>query len=269
MSTQKSQGFTIVELAVIVPILVVAVLVLFNSIFFLVRSSSIDQATINITYDAQNALGIIENDAVLTSTFLPTTGPTITDAYKPATNSNQWSYIGDSQTSANRVLILKAYNTSGHPMSTTRQPSFLSALGCDAANIYSNDVLQYNLIYFVSNGNLYRRHALDTTQATCAPIYQKQSCPSLETLGTGSRDISCQADDELVAANVTAFTITYYPSKTSTTPIDVYALGQDPESVTAAAAVDISITIAKQAYGKTVSHTSSLRIAKINAPLGE
>lgn len=265
----RQSGFTIVELAIIVPILVVVVLVLFDALFYLIRNSHIDQAKINTTYEAQNALNVMESDAVFATTFLYTTDTDVVDAYKPTTNGGAWSYIGDSLESDERVLIMRVYNTSANPLSSSRKPSFLSEEGCTPSTIYFNDVARYNLIYFVKDNNLYRRYALNPSQTTCESIYQKQSCPSLESLGLPSRDSSCQADDELVAKNVTRFEVQYYPSKNSSTPIDVYDPLADPEAVTAAAAVEVSLTITQKAYGNDISSSSSMRIAKINAPIEE
>lgn len=264
---QHSAGFTIVELAIIVPILIVSVLVLFESMFYLVRVAAINRTQTALIYENQNALNIIEADAVLTTTFLPTTDTNVTDVYKPTSNAGQWSYLGDTQDSATRVLILRAFNTTTNPLSADRVPSFLSALGCDTDDIYSNDILQYNIIYFVKDGNLYRRRALDTSQATCETPYQKQSCPSLETLGLPTRDTSCAADDELIATDVTAFSVQYYQTKNSSTPMDVYNVLADPDTVSVAAAVDVSLTLARDAYHQNTVYTSSIRIARLNAPV--
>lgn len=265
----SQKGFTIVELAIVVPILIVTVIVLFESLFSLVRSSALNRTAIDITYETQNALSAIENDTILTNTFLPTTDSAVTDPYKPTTHSGQWSYLGNEAGDPNRVLILRVYNTTGNPLSVDRKPAFLTDEGCDPSTIYFNEVLQYNLIYFVQNGTLYRRHALDTTKSTCETPYQKQSCPSLATLGLPSRHTACAADDEVVARNVREFSVQYYPSKNSTTPIAVYEPSADPDAVTAAAAVDVSLTLARPTYGQDVSNSSSIRIAKVNAPITE
>lgn len=267
-TTRRQQGYTIVELAITVPFLILTILVLFESLFLLVRSGNINRTATLMAYDTQNAISILESDAILTSTFLPTTDANITDPYKPTTDYGQWSYTGGSLTSNTRVLILRAFNTTGHPLSQNRKPSFLTDFGCDPSTIYTNQALQYNIIYFVKDGTLYRRRALDTSASTCEPPYQKQSCPSLETLGTSSRDSACQADDEIIAQNVSALSVQYYPAKNSSTPIDAYNSLVEPDIVTTAAAVDVSLTITRQTYGQEVSNTSSVRISRLNAPTG-
>jgi type II secretory pathway pseudopilin PulG len=260
-------GFTLVEVGIIMPMLIVIVIGLFGVLFAMIHSSAIEKVNIAITYDAQKVLTAFEGDASLTSAFLPTSDTTVADPYKPTTNGNQWSYLGDATTSATRVLMMRVYNTSTNPYSTTRTPSYLSALGCTESTIYLNSVLQYDVIYFVSGSNLYRRTDIDTTQATCLTPYQKQSCPSLDTLGLSSRDAACVVDDELIAKDVTAFSVDYFASDSETVPLDVYSTGADPDLVTTATTVVITTTITRKAYGDNLTGSSTIRVSRLNRGL--
>ncbi|TAH33226.1 hypothetical protein EYC58_01185 [Candidatus Saccharibacteria bacterium] len=259
---RNQDGFTIIEIGIIVPILIVFLLALFNSLWLLLQSSSVERTETNSAYDIQAALSIIEKDVMLSSQFLATTDSGITDAYPPTSNGNTWSYLGEN--SNVRALILKTYATTTNTESNERQPIFLDQVGCTAATIYYNDVLDYNTIYFVKNDTLYRRKIINTSSTTCNPAYQKQSCPSLETLGTGTRSATCQADDEPVAQNVSGFTITYYDKSNSTTPIDTYASGADPALLQTANAVKVTITISRKAMGKTTAINSTILIPRLN-----
>mgnify|MGYP001407092577 CR=1 FL=1 len=271
----KSAGFTLVEIGIIVPILIVTVLILFDALFAMIRASSVERGKIDLAYDAQNAITNIESDAVLASMYLPAVDTGITaDPYKPSSNGGSWSYLGDS--AASRVLIVRLFSTTANPLSSDRQPAFIgnpAGAECNATNIYFNDVQQYNAIYFLKNGNLYRRKVIDKTTSLCNPgQYQKFSCPSQEDLtaqGLGTRNATCQADDELLASNVTNFTVQYYGSKLGNTPLDVYAGGADPNLVTTAADAEISMTLSRTVSGETISKTSSLRMSKLNAKIEE
>ncbi|MGB4762317.1 MAG: hypothetical protein WBP12_03080 [Candidatus Saccharimonas sp.] len=266
-SSTHSQGFTLIEVAVIVPIIIVTAIFLFNLLWSILSTSEIDRARLNMIHDRQTAVGIIEKDLALTSRYLTTIDSGLSDNYLPTSNGGTWSYRGDSTTS--RVLILRSYSTTEHPLSDNRQPVFIGMSGspsCDSANIYFNEVQRFNIIYFVKNSNLYRRHLVNTTTPTCDPQYQVTSCPSAADLGT-SQHASCGADDELILRNVSNFSVQYYSSKTSTTPLDVYATGAAPALVTTAVDVEISITVTAQAGGQGVSSGSSLRISKLNADL--
>lgn len=258
----NQDGFTLIEIGIIVPLLIVALLALFDSLYLMLQSSAVERTRLDSAYDIQASLSGIEKDVMLTSQFLATKDAAISDAYPPSSNGGTWSYLGD--TAETRTLILKTYASTTNPEAQDRQPIFLNQAGCDASNIYYNDVLDYNTIYFIKGGNLYKRRIIETGGALCATPHQLQSCPSLETLGTQSRDASCKADDELIAKDVSNFAVQYFDNSASTTPIDVYAASADPALLQGANAVKVSITITRKAMGKSTPVTSSIIIPRLN-----
>lgn len=270
ITQSKSAGFTLIEIGLIVPILIVTVLILFDALFALIRASDVEAGRIDITYDKQIAISNVESDIVLSSQFLPTVDAAITtDPYPPDSNGGTWSYRGES--SDTRALIARIYSTTLNPLDTERQPVFIgdpAGAVCDATNIYYNSVQQYNVVYFVRDGELLRRRLIDRTTQLCNPgQYQKFSCPSQDYLtsqGAGSRDATCQADDEVLATGVTNFEVQYYATKTSTTPLDVYAGAADPTLVTSAVDAEVTLTLSRKVSGKPISSTSTLRMSKLN-----
>jgi type II secretory pathway pseudopilin PulG len=258
----NSAGFTLVEIAVVVPILALIALALTGTLVSIIQTSGKSRAQVNLAYDTQSATNTIEDDVVLSSSFLPTIDSTITDPYQPTTNGGAWSYLGDS--SQTRSLILRTYATTTNSNALNRKAVYLTDNGCTADKIYTNDVLQTNTIYFVKNGNLYRRILTDTSQSTCSPQYQKQTCPTLESLG-GSRNAICKADDELILQNVTNFSVDYYSNSSSTTPIAVYDSGADPLLVTTGLTVVVNVTSTVKASGQAITNTSTLRITRLNS----
>lgn len=259
---QRERGFTLIEVGIIVPLLIVSVLVIFDALFMMLSSSATERATSTSAYDIQATLNLIEKDASLTSRFLPTTDSSLTDPYPP---SGGWSYVGDG--SQLRTLILRTYATTANPLASSRQPVFLDTLGCSSTTIYYNDVMTYNTIFFVKNGNLYRRRLISTSTGTCSTPYQRLSCPTSEDLaaqGIMGRDSSCQADDELVVSGVSAFNIQYYDASNGTTPIDAYSGTADPSSLLDANAVDVTLTLSRKAMGKPTSVTSHIRMTKLS-----
>jgi len=272
----KSAGFTLIEIGIIVPILIVMVLIIFDALMSMIRASTIEAGKVNITYDRQIAMSNIESDLVLASVYLPEADPDYPDPYDP---NGGWSYEGTGEDS--RVLVARMYATTLNPLDPNRRPAFQddndpAGVACQPTNIFSNPVQEYNVIYFIDNGNLLRRRIINTSNTLCSPgQYQKLSCPSqerLDELGLGGRDSSCSADDELIASNVSAFTVKYYGSKTSTTPLPVYSGGtaeDRAELVTTAADAEITLTLSKKVGGNTVSSTSTLRFSKLNAPVEE
>lgn len=261
-----SKGFTLVELAISVPILMLTAIFLFNIIWSTVNESNYEHVRLTMVHDKQFAMTMIESDIALASRYLAGLDAGLTDPYPPTSNGGAWSYKGDSSTS--RTLLLRAYSTTANPLSASRQPVFIgSGASCDDATIYFNTVQRYTIIYFVKNGNLYRRRVVNNVTATCEPHqYQKTSCPSTEDLGT-NQHADCGADDELILHNVSNFTISYYPLKTSTVASDVYATGASTTLVTTATDVEITLGVSKNASGKPITSQSTLRISKLNEDL--
>lgn len=257
----SESGFTIIEVGIVVPMLIVMLLGLTSTLYFALRANVTQQVQTTSAYDIQQALSIMERDVALTSQFLDTTDTTATDAYPPSTNGGKWSYLGSGTTQ--RTLILRSYATTTNPDSNDRQPAFMNQVGCDADKIYYNDAIDYNTIYFLLNNNLYRRRILKPTATSpCNTPYQQQSCPSLETLKSGSRDSSCQSDDELIVSGVSEFSIDYYGMDPD--PLDAYNGTSGATTVQNATAVEIRITTTRKAMGKDAKVTSSLLMPSLN-----
>lgn len=264
-SYHKSQGFTLVEVTLVVSIMLVAILLLFNVMWSMLSDGTAQREQLIMTYDRQTAMNIIENDIALTSRFLPTLDSGLTDPYLPTSNGGVWSYKGDSSTK--RYLLLRSYSTTQNPLSSTREPVFIDGGGdCNTTDKYFNAIQRYNTIYFVKNNNLYRRRVVDTATATCDPQYQKTSCPSAADLGA-AQSSSCGADDELLVGNVTNFGVDYYASRSTDTKLDVYTTGALPDLVSTALDAEITLVVSKKAGGKTITSQSTLRISKLNQDL--
>lgn len=271
MRHHLSSGFTLIELAITIPILLVTAIILFDVLYNTIQTSALEREKVNLVHDRQTAMNIIEDDTILASKFLPTKDAGYNDPYLPSTNGGAWSYLGGGSTS--RALILRTYSTTTNPLASSRQPVFIgnsAGAECSGPNIYFNDVQEHNVIYFIRNGELYRRRVVDAVGPYCVGQYQKLSCPTqayLTSQGMGTRNSACGADDELLASNVSNFTISYYNSKTSTTPLNVYAGGADPNLVTTALDAEITLTLSRTIAGKTLSSTSSLRMSKLNTEI--
>ena len=188
------------------------------------------------------------------------------DPYSTFSNNGPWSYAGNG---TNRVLILQSNATSDNPLTGSRQPVYIgSGVACDPANLQYDTLLTYDTVYFVKNSILYRRRLIDpgppaTTTQTCAPQqYQKLSCPTVAQLAPSTRDGSCGADDEVIARDVSGFSVDYYTDGASTTKLDAY--GADSGAVTAASSIGITLALGRPIAGETVTGSASLRVARIN-----
>jgi hypothetical protein len=213
------------------------------------------------------ALSYINEAAVSTNDFQTGISSPFTDAYGPndlgSSGAQAWTYKGKSST--NRVLITQNYATTVNALNTGRQPVFenTAAFNCTTQMSYQPQLV-YMTIFFVKNNTLYRRILTDTTTAVCAgnTQQQKQSCPPY--IASGSLDATCKANDEILATNVTGFSVDYFQiaSDGTSTQIDPTYASSDPTILTAADYINLTITASANSGGTTTTMTQ--RMTKVN-----
>lgn len=256
-------GFTLVEMAIVVPILILIALSLFEALFTVVQTSTQERVEMNLAYEKNVAMNEIESDIRIAPLFVPqldtnTAGQDANEGISnPLGTGNTWYYAGGGQDK--RVLILREYSTTVNPLIAGREPVFVgSGAACSDPSVATNTIQTYNTIYFVQNQTLYRRRVVDplTKDPVCGNVqYQRTSCPTASA--------SCPAD-EIIASNVTAFNVTYYSSGDPTaTPLDVYT-GPSPSLLASARSAQIDITQTRPAGGTNITSSISLRIATLN-----
>lgn len=250
-------GFTLVELLVISPVLILMVTVMVGLLVNLTSDNLLSNGNIDIAADVNTALGEIEDDVTLSPRYLTTKDTAFSDPYGPDNSGAAWSYKGSSATS--RVLITRTYATDTSPKDPSKKPVYISQYGCEDAVLPSNPVLETNVIYFVRNGTLYRRTLTDTSQTLCNPQWQRQTCPP----EIASPQVICKAHDSILLTGVTDFTVQYYTNSGDTAPIDAYN-STDPAILNSAKTIVISTTSSRIVAGETLSHSSSIRISRLN-----
>lgn len=282
-----AEGFTIVELLIATILCAIVTSVFITALVAMTRSVTIQKTQLELSESNQIALNTIERDVRLALAYETTPAySTFVDSYGP-TNTNEgwsgtWSYKGTD--SDHRVLILRENATTTNPFAASRNPVYVQGF---LANLYGeqntnfnctlynaataptgaltyNPTLPYYLIYFVRDGNLYRRVLTDTTTPVCSntPQYQKQSCPEADT----SQPASCKANDELIAENVASFTVTYYSQGSSSTPTftDINAYAQsDSDIFEEVSNITATLKLQKSAGGSVRSTTLSVTVSKV------
>lgn len=257
----KQAGFTIVEMAVVVPILILIALAIFEALFMIVQTSNTEHVAIDLAYEKNIAMNEIESDVRLAPLFVATldtntAGQDPNEAASSPSPSKKWSYEGGG--AGNRVLILREYSTSSNPLVSGREPVFMgNGAACFDPSVATNAIQTYNTIFFVQNQALYRRRVTDSAPSdhTCLPQYQQTSCPS----GTSG----CPAD-EVIATSVQSFDVHYYQTGDPlATELDVYS-GPTPSLVSTARSAEIDLTLSRQGGSGNVPSTISLRMATLN-----
>jgi len=263
------RGFTIVELLLAVSLSSVVVVVFIGMIMNTYIRSGRNTVQLELNGNLQNALVDVERDIRLSTKYSTVLPSPFSDPNAP---SGGWTHRGTPSDEDKRVLILKANATTNNPYSPSRQPLYVhgglanpyivqdALLNCSSTppngTLYINPQLPFYIVYFVDNNKLYRRILTDTSTTVCngAQQYQKQSCPS----GTGG---SCTAKDEIIATDVTKFSVDYYQQTDDPSPtfvlLDPYKT-VDPDNL--ALADNLHVTIGLQRTIDSVPVTAELSI---------
>lgn len=246
-------GISLIEI-----IIAITIIPLIVASFILVLDKTLTEArrtAIQTTLDSSSSFAIdwLEQDVRIATGFNSTVGGVYSDTYAP---DGGWEYEGEG--ADNRVLILSLPATSLRAGTSSRILTHIDgAYNCTTELTY-NPVLTYRAIYFLKDGNLYKRYLTDTTTDTCNPQIQKQSCPVAQIESWSS---ACKARDELLATDVSEFSIDYYNASETTPIANAYS---DSSVLSTAQAVGITLTLSQTSGSNTIDSTVSLKSSRIN-----
>lgn len=171
-------GFTVIEASVALTVTVVLLIIILNFWANNLRQHATNEARATLLSQAHRAVDEMTTDIRLSAAADATNR--WPDAHAPAAPTDVHSWQSDAST---LILASAAEDSDGN------------ILFADASQYSSH---KNNTIYFVRNGNLYRR----TLAAPEADNRTTTSCPAEATT------ISCQADT-LIAEGVNSFTVRY------------------------------------------------------------
>lgn len=245
-------GFTLVEIMVVVPIVILVIGVLVVFLVTLTGDALMARERSSVAYTTQDALNRIEQDIRISTNFLPTSGTMI---------SPQGSNGGTAAfSSPSSQLIIQQYATNGNSFYDARNLVYYSNRPNSCGGDYQyNEVMKVMIVYFVDDGDLRRRTISTPETATCDGGFtsvgraQYNSCKVTRYVND-----RCRVQDDVLASNVTDFSITYYTAANTTVPVSSI------ESGTASALVNL--TISKNAAGETIENSGAVRVTKLNVP---
>lgn len=242
-NNRRSAGFTLVEVLVIAPLVLLLVGVLVGAIVVLTGDTLRSQGQASMTHELQNALNYIERDIRQSETFMSASG---------ALPSPQGSNNGTAQfTTGNALLILQTRVTT-NPFADNRelvvyadQPN-----ACSSPDAIQNTPLTMTVVYFLRDNSLWRRTILPANTATGAGVCQQpgevNSCTP-----TVSHSRCTQSDMRLVR-NADTSTIEYFSSPAGTTPIAATAAAS-------ARSVNVNLNTTRTIAGRELSRAQQLR----------
>jgi Tfp pilus assembly protein PilV len=253
---KRSAGFTLIEVLIIAPIVILAVGGFVAVMVTMVGDVLVTRDQSSLSYETQSALDRIEQDAKLSTQFLVTSG---TQVSPQGSDSN---FTGTAAfTNTTNTLIFSTLATTKNPSDTERglvyyanQPN-----ACGADQRYNRPMLTKTM-YFIKSGSLWRRTVVPdwNTNATvdnntvCNDVWQRNSCsPGYP----GSN--RCQTNDEKVMDNVSSMTTKYYTSPESTTDVGASA-------ALTASTIDVTVNSSKTTAGNPITDTGTVRVTKLN-----
>jgi len=249
-----SRGFTLVEMLVVAPIVLLVIAGLVVAMVSMIGDSLAANGRANVAYNMQDALDRIEQDARIATNFMPTYGYFNSPQGRDG-NSENFSYA------TYKDLIFTQQATKFSPYTAETQQLIYYAnrpAGCNPTPI-GNANLTLRVVYFVKDNNLWRRVLVNpwtltsgSSTSVCETPWQRNTCPPGSTVGPTSSD-TCNGIDELILKNVTSWNPTFHN-------------GSDDASVAPASGnrVKVSITTSQKIAGETVTETRQLRAARRN-----
>lgn len=257
----NSRGFTLVEVLVISPIIILFIGAFLAMLVSLTGESLVVREKNTAAYDTQSALDDIEASISQAITFLPTTGTVPIPQGKDNSTSTGTPFTNEVSGEPN-TLIIRSAATTARPSDASRELIYMGAGACDSRN----PLYTYFTIYFTAldpdtsdttDRALYKRTILPQTPA-CRTAWQRGSC---DVSRMTSHPTICKARDEKLASGVAAFDIQYFIGSSATPVADSQA----------ASATDVSVNLelSKQVAGSPVEYSGTVRANSLNVQTSE
>lgn len=283
--SRRSPGFTLIEMAVIAPIVILLIGTFIALIVNLTGEVMSTRGANILTYNVQDALNRIEQDVKLSTTFLSVNnidisttkqgygGTTTTGSTTNFTNIDKTSASGSTAS-----IILNVLVTDGNPLSTSASLVYLKDQPnpCTSSAEYSkNRPMTANVVYFIDSSNTLWRRVIMPANYKTASVYcgnapwQIPSC--ISGYSAGSLPF-CKTNDEKLVEGVAPsdFAFQYYPSASSTTPsasATNTSLSDDARgtALLSTPTLNVNITARQTSAGRDISRSASLRATRLDS----
>ncbi len=275
--TSREKGFTLIEMLVIAPIVILAIGAFITVIISMTGEVLASRASNNLTYNVQDAINRIEQDTKLSIGFLAQNNITLAAGSNQGYNNNDTSDFTNVGGVSGTSLVLNMLVTNGSPLSSSSGIVYLTDQpnSCASSLIQDNTPMTMNVIYFVktdSNTNissLWRRTIMpsnyNTPAARCSTPFQQPSC------APGVTSSLCATNDVKLVEGVPAggFFVQYFTAANNDIPD---AVSSDTAAsvvnrniaLRATPTVAISIAASQTVAGKTIERSATLRATRLD-----
>lgn len=266
-------GFTIVEILIVAPIVILVIGVFMTSIVTMTGNVLSSRGADVLVFNIQDSLNRIQQDVGLSGAYLATNNIALTS---PQGYNDDTTNFHNADPTNGTMLILNSYTTTANPLSSTRNIVYAAGQPnpCNSPLVNQNTPVMVNAIYFVKNNTLWRRVVAPSSYLTvgCSVPWQQPSCAPTAS------GAFCKTQDVRLVDGIQSggFSVGYYPSPGSTTTNSTASdSGQtDSTRLTALQANDtvvVTITATNVIAGRNVTQTGTIRAISpnnnINIPL--
>lgn len=271
---KKQSGFTLIEMLVIAPIVILAIGAFITAVISLTGEVLSSRATNVLIYSVQDALNRIDHDVKLSTAFLAENNITPQNGQGSGDNTTAFVNVGGP---TGTVLILDMVAVTGNPATAGSDIVYLADQpnACGSSSVTSNVAMNINVVYFVKNdpvsgvSSLWRRTIMPSNYASagCSKPWERPSCVPGYNPGTYT---FCKTNDVKLIEGVSSsgFSISYFSDPLSSSANSVASdSGQSAANRGAALlttpTIDITISASQTVAGRTISQTSSLRTSQL------
>lgn len=262
-------GFTLVEMLVIAPIVILAIGAFLTVIISMTGEVIASRGSNALAYNVQDALNRIEQDVKQSTTFLAQNNITLTPGEAQGYNNDGTNFTNVGGTSGTS-LILNTVVTNGNPLSTTSGVVYLANKpnDCSSVDVTQNAPMTMNIVYFVKDNTLWRRTIMPSNYATggvgCSTPWQQPSC------APGYTASFCKTNDVKLVEGVSSgsFFVQYYANATATSPNPTAAntsssVDDRNIALSSISTVGVSISASQSVAGRTIERSGTLRASRL------
>lgn len=265
-------AFTVVEMLIVVPIVILVIGVFIGSIVSMTGEVLATRANNSMAYNIQDALDKIRQDVALSGGFLATNNITLTS---PQGYNNDTTTFKNANATNGTMLILNSYTTTLNPANPNRGIVYASSQPnqCDSSLVSKNSPVMMNIIYFTKtdadgNKSLWRRVVAPNNyrSISCSNPWQQPTCAA------GQSGTLCKTNDTLLVEKIAAangFMIDYFPTSGSTTPIANASDSAQNDTVrqtaiSTANTISVTISASDMVAGRDINQSATARIVGLN-----
>lgn len=267
MRRNSKKGFTLVEVLVVAPIVIVVVGTFIAAMTYLTGDALQESARVKLLNETHAALDRIETDTKLSGAFLSVNNTTIVS---PQGYNDTTQAFTNTGLATGPALVLNSYVSDRNPFSDGKGMVYLANTpnACNSPNLYQNQIMTMNTVYFVKNNTLWKRTLATNNynSKACSGVtaWQRPSCtPTV----TGSQ---CASQDEALLTVASGGTLTllteYYTTPASTSVVSGAMTGTNAARQTALNStntVKITIRATTQVAGQTITQQGYIRATRL------